>query len=66
MTLLNSMEKRNIPITRENYLREAYGCIPEEWDSEMESLLPEELMDWDALSKSLDLGKEPCALPSRQ
>ena len=64
--LIKCLEADNIPVTeRAIHILLAYGAIPSQWDSEMESELPADLQDWDALSQSLDLDTVPSALPSR-
>jgi hypothetical protein len=44
--VLASMRQRNIPITRRNYVRMAYGATVPAWGGELESELPEEIQDW--------------------
>jgi hypothetical protein len=42
-----NMRKEGVPLTRENYLKRAYGDdLPEVWGAEHESELPAELQDW--------------------
>jgi hypothetical protein len=41
-TTLENMRKDGIPLTRENYIKRAYGGIPseEDWGPELEAMLP--------------------------
>jgi len=44
--MVDWMVKHQIPVTRQNYLREAYmGKIPEPWTAELEMELPEFLQE---------------------
>jgi hypothetical protein len=37
------LERKGLPRTRENFLRNMYDTLPEEWDWESEEQLPEDL-----------------------
>jgi hypothetical protein len=48
--VLEYMKEHGIPLTRENYLNEAYmGEPPEELGPELEAELPEQFQKWDDL-----------------
>jgi len=40
------MREAGIPVTRENYIAVNWGEPVQEWTSELEAELPEELQDW--------------------
>src|SRR5215475_1478035 len=44
--VLRGMLRYNIPITRENYIKQNWQPVPEPWDVELEAELPRFLQDW--------------------
>jgi hypothetical protein len=54
------MKKRGVPITRENFIREAFADgIPDPWLIEYEAELPEELQDFSIFGPHFGPKPEP-------
>lgn len=44
--VIENLKAKGLPITRENYIRENWGDIPEFWTADHELSLPRSLQDW--------------------
>jgi len=44
--IIELMNKHSIPVTRENYIEQAWPEVPSPWLPEHEAELPEQLQDW--------------------
>ncbi|HEX8836689.1 MAG TPA: hypothetical protein VF748_07120 [Candidatus Acidoferrum sp.] len=44
--VVQSLLRNNLPLTRQNYIEQAWGEVPVPWTAEHEAELPEQLQDW--------------------